>query len=82
MEIANQFSFVFIALLIHIGSIVAAAVWFPGTAGLLLVLFVLVGLLALAAVMGSQDSDDFSRTPPDALIGKGTPVLLTVYSNF
>ena len=82
MEFANQYSFLLLALLIHFGSIVAAAVWFPGTVGLLAVLFVLVGLLVLGSVLGSQDSHDFSKTVPDALIGKGVPVLLAIYSNF
>lgn len=81
MQIANQYSFVFIAAFIVSGTIVAAALWFPGTVGLLAILFSLAAFIVIGSVFRYRD-DDMSRTPPDALIGRGLPVLLAVYSNF
>ena len=82
MQFLNQYSFVLISILIHLGSIVAAAMWFPGTIGLLLVLLVLLGLAALGWVFQFRDADDFGSAVPESLIGKGLPVLLAIYSNF
>jgi len=81
MQIANQYSYVFIAAFAVSGTVVAAALWFPGTVGLLAILLSLAGFIAIGSVFRFRD-DDASRTPPDALIGKGLPVLLAVYSNF
>lgn len=81
MQVANQYSFVFIAVFTVSVCILAAALWFPGTAGLLAILISLAAFIAIGSAFRYQD-DDASRTPPDALIGKGLPVLLAVYSNF
>ena len=80
MQLLNQYSYVLISLALFLGSVAAAALWFPGTVGLMAVLLVLVGLLAVGLALRYQD-DDTGSTPPDALIGKGLPVLLAVYSN-
>ncbi len=81
MQVANQYSFIFIAVFVVSVCIVAAALWFPGTVGLLAILFSMAIFIAIASLARYQD-DDTSNTPPDALIGKGLPVLLAVYSNF
>ncbi len=81
MQLANQYSYVFISAFVVTGTIIAAALWFPGTVGLLAILLLLSGLIAIGSVFRFDD-DDASRTPPDALIGRGLPVLLAVYSNF
>ena len=81
MQFLNQYSYVLISLALFLGSVSAAALWYPGTVGLMAVLLVLVGLLAVGLALRYQD-DDTGRTPPDALIGRGLPVLLAVYSNF
>jgi membrane protein implicated in regulation of membrane protease activity len=82
MQILNQFSYVFVSLFLLMGGVVAAAVWFPGTIGLLIVLFILLVLLAIGAVLRFQDTNDAGTIVPDTLIGKGVPVLLALYSNF
>ncbi len=81
MQIANQYSFIFIGVFVVSLCIFAAAQWFPGTIGLLAILLSLVGFIAIGSVSRYRD-DDTSGTPPDALIGRGLPVLLAVYSNF
>ena len=81
MQVANQYSFIFIAVFVVSLCIVAAALWFPGTGGLLAILISLSAFIAITSLARYQD-DDTSGTPPDALIGKGLPVLLAVYSNF
>lgn len=81
MQFANQYSFIFIAVFAVTVTILAAAQWFQGTVGLLAILLSLAAFIALGSGFRYRD-DDFSRTPPDALIGKGLPVLLAVYSNF
>ena len=48
----------------------------------MVVLLVAVGLVVVGSVFQYQDTDASSGTVPDALIGKGLPVLLAVYSNF
>lgn len=81
MQFLNQYSYVLSSLAALLGSIAAAALWFPGTVGLMVVLLVLVGLLAVGSALRYRD-EDASSTVPDALIGRGLPVLLAVYSNF
>ena len=82
MQILNQYSYLFLSLFVLLGSIVAASLWFPGFVGLMIVLIVGVGLVVVGSVFQYQDTDASSGTVPDALIGKGLPVLLAVYSNF
>ncbi len=81
MQIANQYSYIFIAVFVVSLCILAAALWFPGTGGLLAILFSLSAFIAISSLTRYRD-DDTSGIPPDALIGKGLPVLLAVYSNF
>ena len=82
MQILNQYSYVFLTFFALLGSIVAAALWFPGFVGLVVVLLVVIILVVGGSVSQYRDTDVPSGTAPAALIGKGLPVLLAVYSNF
>lgn len=82
MQFLNQCSYILVTLFALLVSSIAVALWLPGLGGLLVVFLVAAGFVAAAAVLQYRDGDDFSSTPPDALIGKGLPVLLAVYSNF
>ena len=82
MQILNQYSFLLLALFMLFVSSIAVALWLPGFGGLMVVLLVGVGFVAVAAALQYRDAGEFSSTPPESLIGKGIPVLLAVYSNF
>ena len=81
MQFLNQYSYVLSSLAALLGSIAAAALWFPGTVGLMVVLLVLVGLLAVGSALRYRD-EDASSTMPDALIGQGSPVMVVLFSHF
>ncbi len=82
VQFLNQYSFLLITLFALLGSIVAAAAWFPGLVGLLIVLVVSLGLVAVESVFQYRDPGIPAGKGPDALIGNGLPILVAIYSNF
>ncbi len=82
VQFLNQYSFLLVSLFVLFGSVVAAAAWFPGLVGLLIVLVVSLGLVAVESVFQYRDPGIPAGKGPDALIGKGLPVLVAIYSKF
>ena len=82
VQFLNQYSFLLIILFFLLGSTAAAAAWFPSLVGLLIVLAVSVGLVAVASVFQYREPEIPAGKGPDALIGNGLPILVAIYSNF
>ena len=82
MQFFNQYSYIAVSLFALLVSAGAAYLWLPLPGGLLVVVLVGVGVVAVGAGLRYREADVASGTGLDELIGNGRPALVAVFSNY
>ena len=82
MRFVNQYSFLLFVLFVLPASAVAAYFWLPRPVGLALVTVLGVLLVAVASVLRNRETNLADITALDGLIGKGSPVLVVLFSHY
>ena len=82
MRFVNQYSYLLFVVFVLPASAVAAYIWLPKAAGLALVALLGIALVAVASLMRYRETSLAEIAALDGLIGKGSPVLVVLFSHY
>ena len=82
MRFVNQYSYLLFVIFVLPASAVAAYFWLPEAAGLTLVTLVGLGLVAVASLLRYRETQLTDTAALDGLIGKGSPVIVVLFSHY
>ena len=82
MRVVNQYSYLLFVIFVLPASAVAAYFWLPRSAGLALVALLGVGLVAVASLLRYRETNLADTAALDGLIGKGSPVMVVLFSHY
>ena len=82
MRFVNRYSYLLFVLFILPASAVAAYFWLPSPAGLAFVTLLGVLLVAVVSVLRHRETVLADTAALDGLIGKGSPVLVVLFSHY
>ncbi len=82
MRFVNQYSYLLFVVFVLPASAVAAYFWLPEAAGLALVTLVGLGLVAVAYLLRYRETHLTDTAALDGLIGKGSPVIVVLFSHY
>lgn len=82
MRFVNQYSYLLFVLFVLPASAVAAYFWLPEPAGLALVTILGISLVAVASLQRHRETTLADTAALDGLIGKGSPVMVVLFSHY
>ena len=82
MRFVNQYSYLLFVVFVIPASAVAGYFWLPKSAGLALVALLGLLLVAVASLQRYRESSLADISALDGLIGKGSPVLVVLFSHY
>ena len=82
LRFVNQYSYLLLVIFVLLLSAVAAYFWLPKPAGLALVTLLGVVFVAAASLLRYRETHLPDTAALDGLIGKGSPVLVVLFSHY
>lgn len=82
MRFVNQYSYLLFVIFVLPASAVAAYLWLPRPAGLALVTLLGILLVGVASLMRYRETNLTEISALDGLIGKGSPVIVVLFSHY
>lgn len=82
MRFVNQYSYLLFVIFVLPASAVAAYFWLPKPVGLALVALLGVGLVFVATLQHYRETILADTAALDGLIGKGSPVMVILFSHY